>query len=503
MAGWPAAQPTDRLDRPSKRLTAPHLPLSRPLQELESKLRSLEGKAPTGSSDELPVKSSSASAGSSRRGSSSHAHLDAAGRPQLAPGGLPSIDRIGADDDGPSPYAGHSWPLGAGSPYGASVPSQLSRSAADGPASYRQQAHAHHDGSGGGGQAFPPAGQLPPYNLAAGVQGSTHHQLPPMADPHRFALPSPAYGSASHGRWDPSPLATLADLTTTQMRSSPRPSPFPTPQSSYAGGGSSFAPHGRESYPYSTQAGQPPSLPHLARHPIHPATPEYTPPMAEMSQSHPSESSGGGGGGGVAHPGTLHRNLTASTVADDEHDGDGQPDADEEALKPVFEDAINRWERAGGDGKAADFVERAAARYTGKDIPTHSHAPEPGHTTDQSVVNALAPSPSTVDMFVLPPQPIADALVDFYYRRVQHIFPVLSWPVFHRQYTGAISGPEPQGGSRLRASEQIIRATIDLVLAISAALRCAPGDAAISANGFRRAQALVSVRTCPRSVFDP
>jgi hypothetical protein len=95
--------------------------------------------------------------------------------------------------------------------------------------------------------------------------------------------------------------------------------------------------------------------------------------------------------------------------------------------------------------------------------------------------------------FVLPPRTVTDPLIDFYYNRIQNIFPVLSWAIFRRQYVEAISAPEPQGGTRLKASEQIIRATINLALAIAAALRCKPGDTAISANGFRRAQALVSV----------
>ena len=91
---------------------------------------------------------------------------------------------------------------------------------------------------------------------------------------------------------------------------------------------------------------------------------------------------------------------------------------------------------------------------------------------------------------------MTDPLIDFFYNRVQNVFPVLSWAVFRRQYVDAISGPEPQGGTRLKASEQIIRATVNLALAIAAALRCKAGDAAISADGFRRAQALVSVSRC-------
>lgn len=83
---------------------------------------------------------------------------------------------------------------------------------------------------------------------------------------------------------------------------------------------------------------------------------------------------------------------------------------------------------------------------------------------------------------------------------MHNIFPVLSWAIFRRQYVAAISAPEPQGGTRIKASEQIIRATIDLVLAIAAALRCNPGDSTISSDGFRRAQALVSVGSPSTSV---
>lgn len=89
---------------------------------------------------------------------------------------------------------------------------------------------------------------------------------------------------------------------------------------------------------------------------------------------------------------------------------------------------------------------------------------------------------------------VCDLLVKFYHERVQYIFPVLCWPVFYDQYSRIIAAPSPAKGSRLKSSEQIIRATINVLLAISASLRCFPGDALMSNSCFRRAQALVSVR---------
>ena len=367
------------------------------LQELERKLRDIEkGQAPGagGSKPAEDRKPSQLSTTSTTAGSSStfHApHPDQLPGPSvLTAGSLPSITRLGSGEHhggSPLPY-GSQW---AGPP----------RPGFDGLAYWPT--------------GSPHMASYPPPHMPGGSVGGGAHHFPPLGDPHRYPAAPPA---GSNARWEQNPLATLADLTTTQTQiqhPAVRPPPLQSSLPSFNGGacppGLPSQQHqqhqqhqhqGFEPYPYATHH-MPRPQPVPAQRPTYQApTPQYTPPESDQSKSQ-------GGQGSSSHGSTSasasQRPSNASGTGQSgprqpasppSNDESGEPaDPEQEALKPVFE--AERWERGGGDGKAADFVERAAARYTGRDLEI-GKAAEPGHNIDQSVVEALAPSPSSADM---------------------------------------------------------------------------------------------------------
>lgn len=66
------------------------------------------------------------------------------------------------------------------------------------------------------------------------------------------------------------------------------------------------------------------------------------------------------------------------------------------AIDTVFEDTNLKWERLGTDGHALDFVEKAAAEFTGRVMKFKM--PTAAENVDQSITEAMVPSLSTPDM---------------------------------------------------------------------------------------------------------
>jgi len=364
------------------------------LQELERKLRDIQEKGGQQASavssglllaedrkpSLLPSTTTAAAA------VASHALQDQLPGPSiLAAGGLPPINRIGSDEhhhsSGPPMPYGSQW---AGPP--------PPRPGFDG-LSYRPNGMA----------SYPPPGA---------------HHLPPLGDPHRYPATS-----SSNARWEQNPLATLADLTTTQTQMqhpAMRPPPLQNSLPSFNGGphagGGAYHPSGAvpshlqqqsfQPYPYSPQLLPRPQPVPTQQSTYQAPTPQYTPPESDPSKSrsgHGSSSHGSASAKGSQRPSNASFGPSGPPQAPSPSsvdDSNEPPDPEQEAPRPVFE--AERWERGGGDGKAADFVERAAARYTGRDLEM-GKAAEPGHNIDQSVVEALAPSPSSSDM-VRPPR---------------------------------------------------------------------------------------------------
>lgn len=319
-------------------------------------------------------------------------------------------------------YGSHPWP-------GAEAPSVYGRPPPD-RANVDPTYGGYGSNSGQSGSYPYPLAQGAPYQPPpkGPLQYGTHDGpplLPPLTDAARYALSGPSYGQ--HSRWSPNNLGMFVDHAPSQMRSSA----FPTPEStstSAANPDSSYRPPTQTAPIYSTSYtgsgnGQsypyPPSHtyapPHLsqtyARVPDQaPETPDYTPPEDHRRGSHPSDSSNRSfhphpsnlSGPGPPTSGERNKSPLDSSLDELSEDvsEDNEPkeekNPEEEVLKTVFEDAIYKWERVGTDGHAADFVEKAAAKYTGRDIK--SKMPTPGRNIDQSITEATVPSPSSPDM---------------------------------------------------------------------------------------------------------
>lgn len=97
-------------------------------------------------------------------------------------------------------------------------------------------------------------------------------------------------------------------------------------------------------------------------------------------------------------------------------------------------------------------------------------------------------------MYELPEPGLAADLLTFYEQRIHWLFPVVHFPTVYKKYR-RICAASADATHQYSTKEQIDLATVNLLFAITCAIRSGEGDAALLGIFFRRSQALTSGST--------